>query len=44
MFDYSLAFLSPWWLLLLLLLPVLMWASLRSLSGLSPLRRFAAMS
>ena len=44
MFDYSLIFLSPWWLLLLLLLPALWWVSLRTLSGLSRVRRWAAIA
>jgi uncharacterized membrane protein/Mg-chelatase subunit ChlD len=42
MFDYSLIFLSPWWLLLLALLPALWWVSFRTLSGLSRTRRWAA--
>ncbi len=43
MFDYDLTFQSPWWLLLLLVIP-LMWAfSLRSLSGLGRKRRWAAL-
>jgi uncharacterized membrane protein/Mg-chelatase subunit ChlD len=43
MFDYDLTFQSPWWLLLLLVIPV-MWAlSLRSLSGLGRRRRWAAL-
>ena len=42
MFDYAILFLSPWWLLLGLLLPVLWWTSLRTLSGLSRARRWAA--
>ncbi len=42
MFDYDLTFQSPWWLLLLLVVP-LMWAfSLRSLAGLGRKRRWAA--
>ena len=44
MFDYSLVFLSPWWLLLLVLLPVLWWVSLRTLSGLGRARRLAAIA
>jgi Mg-chelatase subunit ChlD/uncharacterized membrane protein len=42
MLPYSLTFLSPWWLVLLLLVPVLWWVSLRTLSGLSRTRRWVA--
>jgi uncharacterized membrane protein len=44
MFDYAIIFLSPWWLLLCGLLPVLWWTSLRTLSGLSRARRWAAIA
>jgi hypothetical protein len=44
MFDYSVLFFSPWWLILLLLLPALWWVSLRTLSGLSRTRRWAAIA
>lgn len=43
MFNYGITFLSPWWLLLLVLVPVLWWFSLRTLSGLGRTRRWAAM-
>ena len=34
-------FAQPWWLLLLLLLPGVVWISYRSLAGLGPVRRWA---
>jgi len=34
---------QPWWLLLLLVLPVLVWISFRSLAGLGPLRRWVVL-
>jgi hypothetical protein len=43
MFGYHLDFENPAWLLLALLLPVMWWASLRSLSGLSAIRRWTAL-
>src|SRR5213080_3087467 len=33
-------FAQPWWLLLLLLIPVIVWLSYRSLAGLGPVRRW----
>jgi uncharacterized membrane protein len=41
-FLSSLDALQPWWLLLLLLLPVVVWLSFRSLAGLGPVRRWLA--
>jgi uncharacterized membrane protein len=35
-------FAQPWWLLLLLLIPVIIWMSYRSLAGLGPIRRWVA--
>ncbi len=35
-------FAQPWWLLLLLLIPVIVWMSFRSLAGLGPIRRWVA--
>jgi uncharacterized membrane protein len=35
-------FAQPWWLLLLLLIPVIVWMSYRSLAGLGPVRRWVA--
>jgi Mg-chelatase subunit ChlD len=43
MFDYHLAFLRPYWLLLAALVPVLWWMSRGSLSGLSTTRRWVAL-
>ena len=43
MSSLPLAFGAPWYLLLLLLLPVVYWVSRESLSGLSGPRRFVAM-
>ena len=42
MFDYQIGFASPWYLLLLGLLPVLWWFSFRSLAGLGNIRRLIA--
>jgi uncharacterized membrane protein/Mg-chelatase subunit ChlD len=42
MFDYQLDFASPWYLLLLGLLPLLWWFSFRSLAGLGNIRRLVA--
>jgi uncharacterized membrane protein len=39
----SVEFLQPWWLLLLLLIPVLIFLSYRSLAGLGPIRRWVAL-
>ncbi len=39
MFNYQLDFQSPWYLLLLGLLPLLWWFSFRSLAGLGNIRR-----
>ena len=44
MFDHSLAFDSPGYLLLLLLLPVMWWLSYAGLSGLGPWRRMIALT
>jgi hypothetical protein len=41
-FVVTLVPLEPWWLLLLLLIPVTIWLSFRSLSGLGPIRRWLA--
>ena len=41
-FLYSLEPLQPWWLLLLLFVPVIIWLSFRSLAGLGPGRRVLA--
>jgi uncharacterized membrane protein len=38
----SAEFAQPWWLLLLLLIPVVVWMSFRSLAGLGPVRRALA--
>jgi uncharacterized membrane protein len=35
---------QPWWLLLLLLVPVIVWLSFRSLAGLGPVRRWVAIT
>ncbi|MBI3468184.1 MAG: VWA domain-containing protein, partial [Planctomycetes bacterium] len=43
MTDYSIGFNQPWYLLLLLLAPLLWWVSFRSLSGLGPIRRLVAL-
>ncbi len=43
MFNVKIAFDQPWWLLLLLLVPVLWIFSFRSLSGLGPYRRIFAL-
>jgi len=43
MSDYSLGFNQPWYLLLLLLVPLLWWVSFHSLSGLGPIRRLVAL-
>src|SRR3954467_12135758 len=43
MFNFKIAFDQPWWLLLLLLVPVLWIFSFRSLSGLGPYRRIFAL-
>ena len=43
MADYTLTFDAPAWLWLLLMLPVLWWFSIRSLSGLGPFRRWLAL-
>ena len=43
MFDYQLSIDSPWYLLLLAGIPLLWWFGLRSLSGLGPVRRTAAL-
>jgi uncharacterized membrane protein len=40
----TLEFVQPWWLLLLLLLPLLVWFSYQSLAGLGPIRRWVALS
>jgi uncharacterized membrane protein len=37
--NYSVTFLSPWWLLFLLAIPLIIWQSVGSLSGLGPMRR-----
>src|SRR5688572_32562664 len=42
MFDYQLDFASPWYLLLLGVLPLLWWFSYRSLAGLGNIRRLVA--
>ena len=42
MFNYQLSFGSPWYLLLLLGLPVLWWCSFNSLAGLGRVRRWVA--
>ncbi len=41
-FLFTIEPLEPWWLLLLLLLPLIVWLSFRSLSGLGPVRRWVA--
>ncbi len=43
MFTYHLAFLSPWYLLLLPLIPVLWWYSFRKVAGLGAMRRIAVL-
>lgn len=43
MFDHSLAFNSPGYLLLLLLLPIIWWLGFDSLGGLGPWRRYLAL-
>ncbi len=43
MFGWHIGFDSPWWLLLLLLAPVIWILSFRSLAGLGPVRRLAAL-
>src|SRR5262245_66578273 len=43
MFNFTIAFDQPWWLLLLLLVPVLWIFSFKSLSGLGPYRRIFAL-
>ena len=43
MFNAKIAFDQPWWLLLLVLIPVLWIFSFRSLSGLGPYRRIFAL-
>ena len=43
MFTYHLAFLSPWYLLLLALIPVLWWYSFRKLAGLGSVRRMVVL-
>src|SRR5439155_14953749 len=43
MFNAKIAFDQPWWLLLLVLVPVLWIFSFRSLSGLGPYRRVFAL-
>lgn len=40
--DWTIAFLSPWWLALLAVLPFIVWQSVGSLSGLGPVRRWIA--
>ena len=37
--SWSVTFLNPWWLLLLVVLPVIVWQSARSLAALGPVRR-----
>jgi uncharacterized membrane protein len=37
-------FVQPWWLLLLLVIPALVWFSYQSLAGLGPVRRWVALS
>jgi Mg-chelatase subunit ChlD len=44
MSEYRLDFVSPWWLLLLAVLPVLWWLSFRSLAGLGRWRRLLALA
>ena len=44
MFGYQIAFNQPWYLVLLLLLPVLWAFSFRSLAGLGPVRRIFALA
>src|SRR5262249_6820766 len=41
-FLVSLEPLEPWWLLVLLFVPVIIWMSFRSLTGLGPIRRWLA--
>src|SRR5262245_13996415 len=43
MFNFTIAFDQPWWLLLLLLVPLLWIFSFKSLSGLGPYRRLFAL-
>jgi uncharacterized membrane protein/Mg-chelatase subunit ChlD len=43
MFNYQITFQSPWYLLLLLLVPVVWWLSFRSLGALGPVRRALAL-
>lgn len=43
MFGHQIGFDRPWYLLLLLVLPILWWASFRTLSGLGPWRRWFAL-
>ncbi|HKB04280.1 MAG TPA: VWA domain-containing protein, partial [Gemmataceae bacterium] len=40
----TLEFVQPWWLLLLLVIPLLVWFSYESLAGLGPIRRWVALS
>lgn len=40
--DWTVTFLSPWWLILLAVLPFVVWLSSGSLSGLGPVRRWIA--
>ena len=44
MFDYRITFESPWYLLLLLVIPVLWWFSYQGLAPLGRLRRFLALT
>ena len=43
MFTYRLAFLSPWYLLLLALIPALWWYSYRKVAGLGSVRRMVVL-
>ena len=43
MFDYRITFGSPWYLLLLVLIPVVWWYSFRGLAALGPVRRILAL-
>jgi uncharacterized membrane protein len=40
----TLQFVQPWWLILLVVLPLLVWFSYQSLAGLGPVRRWVALS
>ncbi len=44
LFVYSLEPVQPWWLLLLLVIPLIIWFSFRSLAGLGPTRRVLAIT